>query len=123
MKDYLKSIKTILFDELSKCNKYYYDLKFDKLNLKVNTKKPNQILFYNSYYLVGKSNDRSIFDYHNHDQVWISYVVVWSRIEKETKLDHDEIVSLLNNKLTCKPYEDFNLNKIVGFNLLNYYIN
>jgi len=92
-----KIIKDILIEELSKCNNFNYYIYNKSLTLKVNTKKLYQILVDHSHYFEGGVGSEWRLDCYKNKYFYISYYDIWSKFEKETKLQCSEIKSIVKD--------------------------
>jgi len=110
MKDDKEIVKNIILEKLLEIDNYYYTIEIGNLELKITTKKINQILINNSFYFGGGIDIDSNFVFINHYRrtSTLSYKHIWSKIERETNFsfDNDED-SLYVNKIIN---EYFNLN-------------
>jgi len=92
-------IKNILIEELSKCNKFIYDIQINNLILEVITEKSYPSLINYCSWFGGYINTEWIFEFNKQTNVlWTSKNFI-SKFEKKTKLQYTEIQSIVKDIL------------------------
>jgi len=92
-------IKNILIKELSKCNKFIYDIQINNLILKINTKKSYPSLIDYSIRINVYTDSEWIFSFNKKNNVLLPFNHnIFSKIEKRVmKIQYNVIKEILEN--------------------------